>query len=652
MTETVQKKFDYLPWLITMAALLIRMVYLTQIEADNPYFHDETLVAEVHHEWAKDIVAGRTDGEGEAFIRAPLYPYIMAGIYRILGSNTLYPRLIQLLIGSFLTLGIYSVAKNIFGRKEAIASAVIWAIYGPMIFFEGELFETSLTAGLIFIAFIFWDKGTKDLKIRYFLGAGLLIGLAVIMKPNSAIFLPLLLLWYFFYKQTKSAGWKPVVMFLAGGLIVIAPVTIRNLAVSGEFVPVAAYGGLNLYLGANENSDGVSAILPGEIETEADNQWGKAHHATALTAMSIRVASERSGQELTPAEASAYWQKEAAGYALKNPLGFLWLNVKKTLLFFQGFEFGNTRDLYFSRQHSSLLSVLLLKKGIMFPLGLLIPFAGLGLYFVFRDKVVGRGNLTAFLLGAVLSTTLVFVCARFRMNAIPFLIVLGGAGIVRIFRELSGKKVLFHLILFLPLLFLANVNLFGLHRDTAFQEYFNIGQTYLEKGDFQKGYDSLIKSIQAKPDFIPALNELGVFLEAIGKYPQAVYYYRMIWELTPDDAVALYNLGAAEGKGGAIDSAAVHLQRAVEIDPGFWQAWLNLGNTMLYKNDFDAAEDCYLTTAQLTPDNPDVMFNLGNFYIMSDKKDEARQYLEKVQALNPEYPSLEKILERLEAEGK
>lgn len=652
MTVKQNSKIDYLPWILTAAALIIRMLYLSHIAANNPFFRDETLVSQVHHRWAEDIISGTADAQPEVFLRAPLYPFIVAGIYWIAGVDYLYPRLIQLLIGSFLTLAVFYAGRKMFGRKGAVASAIIWIFYFPMIFFEGELFETSMNAVLVFGAYLLLSAlDDKKLILKYGL-AGLLIGLAVIMKPNSFLFIPAVLIWLCFNKEIVSSKWKAASFLVVGALIAIFPITIRNYTVGKEFTLVAANGGLNIFIGNNEKSDGVSAVIPGQEETDADLQWGLDHHETALTAMSIRLARDETGKDLTPGQASDYWYGQAKEFAINRPLEFVKLNLKKLLLFFSSFEFGNTRDLYFSRQHSWLMSVFLWNGGIKFPLGIIFPFAGLGLFYAIRNKLADNGLLSAFIIGALLSTVIVFVCARFRMNVIPFYIILAGGGITLAFAELNGKKVLTNLAILIPLLFIANFNFFNLEKDVSFQEYFNIGRRYMEKGEYQKGYDNYLKSLSANPEFTPVLNELGIIFEFQGDYKKAALMYGKVLAQKPYDPVALYNLGAAEGKAGFIDSSIVHLKSAVAFDPDFWQAWLNLGNCYLYQMDEDSAGICYIKTLELQPGNPDVLFNMGSYYMIKAENRKALEYFNKVKEIDPNYPTLDKLIEKLSLKNK
>ena len=88
-------------------------------------------------------------------------------------------------------------------------------------------------------------------------------------------------------------------------------------------------------------------------------------------------------------------------------------------------------------------------------------------------------------------------------------------------------------------------------------------------------------------------------------------------------------------------------QQAVDIEPEFWQAWLNLGNAVLYSGDSDSAEACYFRASEIQPENPDVLFNLGNYYMIQKDHSKALDYFVAVKQLAPDYPTLDEIIHRL-----
>lgn len=80
-------------------------------------------------------------------------------------------------------------------------------------------------------------------------------------------------------------------------------------------------------------------------------------------------------------------------------------------------------------------------------------------------------------------------------------------------------------------------------------------------------------------------------------------------------------------------SIAAH-QRAIEINPDFHKAWVNLGVVYRRCDQFDDAERCYKKALELQPDYPALHASLGALYVFQGKYDEAVGHLEKAVALD------------------
>src|SRR5205823_595166 len=95
---------------------------------------------------------------------------------------------------------------------------------------------------------------------------GAILGLATLIRPTALILLPLFL---FFGART----WRLRGVMAAVTIAVIAPVTIANWRTSHAFIPVQAFGGINVYLGTSPLRDGLASARPGadweRIEPEA-----------------------------------------------------------------------------------------------------------------------------------------------------------------------------------------------------------------------------------------------------------------------------------------------------------------------------------------------------------------------------------------------
>src|ERR1051325_657936 len=64
-----------------------------------PLFDNLMLDSQVYDEWAQRIAAGDLLGGNGAFYMDPLYPYVLAVIYRCLGHDLLVVRLLQAALG-------------------------------------------------------------------------------------------------------------------------------------------------------------------------------------------------------------------------------------------------------------------------------------------------------------------------------------------------------------------------------------------------------------------------------------------------------------------------------------------------------------------------------------------------------------------------
>jgi len=71
------------------------------------------------------------------------------------------------------------------------------------------------------------------------------------------------------------------------------------------------------------------------------------------------------------------------------------------------------------------------------------------------------------------------------------------------------------------------------------------------------------------------------------------------------------------------------LQRAVEIDPGLRQAWLNIAGLEIAEGNYDKAYDALLRAEKIDPAADDNQLNLGAVQVMQGKLDEAAKHFER-----------------------
>lgn len=231
-----------------------------------------TIVDEQHYDaLARNIVDTNTyaivEGKPTA-MRPPLYPAFIAVMYWISGDPTPnWIRITQVLIGSLTILLVYRAGMILFGKKAALAAALIMALYPSHIIFSQlvltEVLFTFLFFGFLLLAVKFLNRHSSQSDINdgngWIMGAislaflaGILYGLSTLTRsiiypmilPLTASFLLL--------KGTVRYRIACAALFLCGITLVVGPWAYRNTRLFGQFVPVGTMGGLNLYMGNYE----------------------------------------------------------------------------------------------------------------------------------------------------------------------------------------------------------------------------------------------------------------------------------------------------------------------------------------------------------------------------------------------------------------
>ena len=187
----------------------------------------------------------------------PLYPYLIAGIFKVWGIYSPASHLvIQTMNSAFSALAvlpIYGITKRTFGIGVATWAAWIWvflpdAVYYPMFW----VWDTTLLA-LVFLL-IFWATMAMREKhaVLPWLGYGALWALGILINPSILSLLPIFVAWLVWGAHKAGVAWvKPVSAALLLFVICLVPWTVRNYRVFGKFIVLRSNFGLELWLGNN-----------------------------------------------------------------------------------------------------------------------------------------------------------------------------------------------------------------------------------------------------------------------------------------------------------------------------------------------------------------------------------------------------------------
>jgi 4-amino-4-deoxy-L-arabinose transferase-like glycosyltransferase/Flp pilus assembly protein TadD len=623
-------------FLLFLLALIVRVVYLLQLKGTDPLFYHPIMDALYHHDWAVSIVKGGWLGE-DAFFRAPLYPYFLSILYRIFGVNLLIPRIVQSLIGSFNCVLIQRIGRRLFSKKIGNIAGIIAALYPLFIYFDNELLIPALLLFFVLLGFYLilkqsLDKGTK---LGWFV-TGVVWGLAAITRPNVILFLIVLPFWL---KGKLKKTFKPAVLYgVLGVVAVIMPVTVRNYIVSKEFVPIAWQGGTNFYIGNNPYSDGRTAIIPGT----RSSWWGGFYDAK-------RIAEEAMGRELKNSEIDRYWLNQGLAFIKNEPGKAVLLFLKKTYLFFGGLEISNNRDIYFFTKLTYLKFLILNLPLFQFPFGLLFPLSLVGCWYAYKKKR-DISLVLFFILSYSLSFIVFFVCARFRLAIIPFLIILASFAVTSVIDEIKRSRmenIVPVVLIFVISFTFFNANICRLKAVNPGFSYLTLADAEYKKGNYQKTISYSQEALNCMPDFPEALILLGVTYKTMGRSDKALSYYLKAIESDPGQPETYLNIGNIYADAAEYDKAKDYFLKAIEIDPYLARAYNSLGNVYFSQGDLEGALECYTKASKLEPNYVSPLYHAGLVHFRLGNIAEAESLWRRVIAIKPEDKQAQEALRSL-----
>ncbi len=187
--------------------------------------------------------------------RAPLWPFIIAGLTIIFGPSDYVARIFLSLVGSGTCVLVYLFARDLFSWRIGVAAGAFAAIYPELYIYDGWLYTESLYIFLLFaICYSLYRLQHKpERNWSNWSIIGVLLGLLSLTRPNGIIVIGLFIIWCFIMVWQKFISLRIAIRgILLSSLIavvLIAPWTIRNFLVSHTFIPVAVGDGTVL-LGA------------------------------------------------------------------------------------------------------------------------------------------------------------------------------------------------------------------------------------------------------------------------------------------------------------------------------------------------------------------------------------------------------------------
>ena len=394
---------------VVAVALVIRVVALTQMTA-TPYLQIDNIDARGYQVWAAEILAGHWFPASH-FYQSPLYAYYLAIVQVVFGASPWPPRIIQILLGTASTGLLAIVGTEIFNRRVGLIAALLFATYGPMILEEISLGKTALLIFGGLLGFHCYLRALAERRPRLMVIAGLIFGVTVIGVGQWLLALIGLALYAAWTRgMPRALARRLAALFLGGALTALFPIIAWNSWYGGGFMLTSGDAGLNLYLGNNPLTTGLSG-RPKGLRDVPEFEEGDS-----------KVLAERdAGHALTPAGVSRHWMRRAAGWALTHPIDFLGTTARKITVLWNSYEIPDSYHFAFIRAQY----MPWLWGGTSFALVGSLGLLGLVLAAWHR----GARPLYVVCLGYLGVIALFYVRSRYRMPAVPFLMIFAAAAV-------------------------------------------------------------------------------------------------------------------------------------------------------------------------------------------------------------------------------
>jgi tetratricopeptide (TPR) repeat protein len=581
-------------WLAAIGALALalRFAHLASLR-HTPIFAVLIGDAQQYDAWARQIAGGQWIGT-EVFYQTPLYPYLLAIVFKLGGHHLLLVRVIQVVLGAMSCVLVGLAGRRFFGPRAGLAAAALLAVYPPAIFFDGLIQKSSLDLFLMTLLLALIGEFLARPRWNWLIAAGLAMGALTLNRENARVLYPIVVLWLLaYFRETPlktRAVWVGV--FTAAVAALLLPVGLRNYHVSGDFLISTSQLGSNFYIGNHTGAHGgYEELVPdhGNAAFERDD--------------ATRLAEEGSGRSLSPAEVSDYWLARAAGDIRREPTAWLTLLGRKLLLTVNAVEAVDTESIEVHANYSPLLRGLLWLN-----FGIIVPLAVFGVWQT-RGEWRRLAILYATFASLAISVAIFYVLARYRYPIVPVAILFAGAAVASIPNAAAGawRRWTPGLLLAIAAACVVNVPMKTSYDETRL----NLGSQLIRTGRPADAIPLLEKAAGESPDYAPPHFNLGLALDRTGDTPRAIEEFSTAVRLRPDFAEAHENLAIALWHADRRREAIVQYQEAVRLKPQDAVGQNNLATALLQEQQITDAVPHFEAALALKPDYAEAHSNLA-----------------------------------------
>ncbi|MFN0017329.1 MAG: tetratricopeptide repeat protein [Pirellulaceae bacterium] len=166
----------------------------------------------------------------------------------------------------------------------------------------------------------------------------------------------------------------------------------------------------------------------------------------------------------------------------------------------------------------------------------------------------------------------------------------------------------------------------------------------------KNGQTTMLKStlyeMAAGEEGANAVVQLALLLDSEGRPRDSETLLRRQLLTTPNDERLHFHVALACFHQQKFPSAEVEFRRAIEIKPDYFDAWYNLGLTLLVVGKQDGARDAFTNAVRVNPSRALARIHLAELLLVDGKRQQAREHLEVAIKIEPEHQKARELLAR------
>jgi 4-amino-4-deoxy-L-arabinose transferase-like glycosyltransferase len=230
------------------------------------------------------FTAGSPTNDPDLLGHPPGYPFVLALVYDIFGESDARVQIFQIVCDSMAAALVLLVAAELLPFAAAVTAGALAALAPQFCWNSILLLPDTLAVLPVLLALLLLlraDRGRTLLKV---IAAGALLGLSCWLRANALLLAPFVASAApFLFERGKRV--RVSLALVAGVLAAVAPLTIRNAVVFGEFIPVSLGSGQTLVEGIGDYDPDERFGLPDtdvELQRQEAELYRRPDYATTL----------------------------------------------------------------------------------------------------------------------------------------------------------------------------------------------------------------------------------------------------------------------------------------------------------------------------------------------------------------------------------